>query len=140
MSTGDHEAESAQAVAKATRRKSRRALRTARLNLEDGDADGAVNRAYYAAFYLARAALQLAGETPKTHSGTHNRFWQRFVKTGRFPEDLGGLLSYTQEQREAADYEFMSIYDTATASDLLAEVEAFCEAAEALLDDLLAGE
>ncbi len=123
-------------AAQAARQKARRALRTARLNLEDGDADGAVSRAYYAALYLARAALQLAGETPKTHSGTHNRFWQRFVKTGRFPEHLAGLLSYAQEQREAADYDFISVHDTAAASDLIRDVEAFCEAAEALIVDL----
>jgi uncharacterized protein (UPF0332 family) len=122
--------------AAAARQKARRALQTARRNLEDGDADGAVNRTYYAAFYLASAALHLAGEQPNTHKGVHMRFRRRFVKDGSFPEDLAGLLTYAQQQREKADYNFMTIYDTSAASDLLEDVEAFCEEAETLLDDL----
>ena len=59
-------------IAEAARQKARRALRTARLSVEDGDADAAVNRAYYAAFHVASAALELAGEHPKTHKGVHN--------------------------------------------------------------------
>jgi uncharacterized protein (UPF0332 family) len=120
----------------AARKKARRALRSAHVLLSEGDVDGAVNRTYYAAFYLASAALQLAGENPRTHKGTHNRFWQRFVETGRFPEHLGGLLSRAQEHREKADYEPFSRFDAAAASDLLHDVEAFCEAAEALVRDL----
>lgn len=34
-------------IYEAAHQKARRALRTARLNLEDDDADGAINRAYY---------------------------------------------------------------------------------------------
>lgn len=49
MSSEDSKA-GGEPIAQAARRKSRRALRTARLNLEDGDADGAVSRAYYAAY------------------------------------------------------------------------------------------
>lgn len=69
------------------------------------DADGAISRAYYAAFYMASAALELAGENPKTHSGTHGRFWRRFVETERFPAHLAQLLPHAQEQREKADYD-----------------------------------
>ncbi len=40
-------------IYKAAREKARRALRTSRLNLEDGDGDGAINRAYTAAGHVA---------------------------------------------------------------------------------------
>lgn len=127
---------SADVVAQAAREKADRALRTARRSLKDGDADGAINRAYYAAFYMAVAALALVGEAPKTHTGTHNRFWQRFVMTGSFSKELGGLLSYAQQQRESADYDVISVHDTAAAADLLRDVERFCDAATNLLNDL----
>ena len=40
-------------IYKAAREKARRALRTARLNLEDGDGDGAINRTYTEAGHVA---------------------------------------------------------------------------------------
>jgi len=123
-------------IYEAAHEKARRALRTARLNLEDGDGDGAINRAYYAAFYMASAALELAGETPRTHKGTQARFWKIFVETGRFPSDLGGLLSRAQEQREKADYDAMTRFDTAAAADLVEDMEAFVDAAETLVQEL----
>lgn len=116
--------------------KARRALRTARLSLDDGDADGSINRAYYAAFYMASAALELVGENPRTHKGTQARFWKRFVETGRFPSDVGGLLSHAQEQREKADYDAMTQFDTTVAEDLVEDMETFVEEAETLIQEL----
>ena len=51
------------------------ALASARLLLDAKDSDGATNRAYYAMFDAAAAALQWAGvaaseNPPKTHSGS----------------------------------------------------------------------
>lgn len=54
-------------------RKSRRALQSARLDLNDGDTDGAVNRSYYAMLNATQAALLSAGvsedKLPKTTQG-----------------------------------------------------------------------
>ena len=59
--------------------KAERALASARLLLADGDTDGATNRAYYAMFDAATAALVWAGAVtvqtlPKTHSGLISAF------------------------------------------------------------------
>ena len=43
-------------------RKAERALASARVLLQDGDAEGACNRAYYAMFDAARAALMVLPE------------------------------------------------------------------------------
>ncbi len=120
------------------RKKARRVLRTAHLALEDDDADSAVNRAYYAAFYLASAALSLVGEHPKTHNGTVSRFWVRFVKTGEFPRTVAQHLSRAFGARQKADYSFIGVHDTAAAADLLRDVEAFVDAAEDLVERLSA--
>ena len=64
--------------ARALVRKSKRALKSARLDLTDGDYDSAVNRSYYAMFDIARAALLRAGvaedKLPRTHSGVIDAF------------------------------------------------------------------
>lgn len=120
----------------AAREKARRALRSARVLLDAEDVDGTVNRAYYAAFYLASAALHLVGENPKTHSGVLDRFWVRFVQGGSFSRDKAKALHRALDARQKADYTFLSVHDVAAASELLREVEAFCDAANALLQDL----
>lgn len=54
--------------------KADRTLRTARLSLEDGDAEAAVNRAYYAAFHATTAALLVVGKRPKPTRAFINSF------------------------------------------------------------------
>jgi uncharacterized protein (UPF0332 family) len=75
-------------------------------------------------------------EYPKTHEGTHNRFWVHFVETDRFPKQMGQFFSRAQNMRKDADYEVFSVYDAMAAQDLLDDAEAFCDAAETLIDDL----
>ncbi|HET6569458.1 MAG TPA: HEPN domain-containing protein [Rhodothermales bacterium] len=120
--------------------KAARALHSAHVLLEAGGVDGAINRAYFAAFYAATAALICVGESPKTHKGTHNRFWVRFVETGLISRQIGDALGYGWRMRENADYDIYSIFDTTAAADLLRDVEAFVQATEALVKNLEAGE
>jgi uncharacterized protein (UPF0332 family) len=85
------------------------ALASARLLLEAKDSDGATNRAYYAMFDAATAALQWAGvatgENPqKTHSGLIGSFGLNLVQTGRLAAELGRSLNRVHELRLTADY------------------------------------
>ncbi len=73
--------------------KADRALESARLLLTDGDIEGACNRAYYAMYDAAQAALLLSGAAAdpaeiRTHSGLIGAFGKHLVKTGRIPADL----------------------------------------------------
>ena len=113
--------------------KGRQALRSSRTLLDSDDAEGSINRTYYAAYHAATAALLCVGEEARTHKGTHLLFQRRFVKTGQFPKRLGGLATRAQELRERADYKAITRFDTAAAEDLLREIEAFVEEAEALI-------
>lgn len=89
--------------------KATRAATSAKLLLDTGDTDGACNRAYYAMFDAARAAL-LASEAPvvpevaKTHSGLITAFSLHLVKTGRVPVELGKALNKVEDLRLVADY------------------------------------
>lgn len=89
--------------------KAMRAVSSAQLLLVSGDADGACNRAYYAMFDAARAAL-LASDAPvvpevaKTHSGLVSAFSLYLVKTGQVPVELGKALNKVEDLRLIADY------------------------------------
>ncbi len=117
-----------------------RALRTARLALDDGDGAGAVNRAYNrqvgeanACFYLARAALLGVDEAPKTHKGTHARFKLHFVADGPLSPEDGRTLTDAFAACQRSDYDTFAVTDTAAAADLLADAERFVEATRALV-------
>jgi uncharacterized protein (UPF0332 family) len=89
--------------------KAERAAASAKLLLEAGDADGACNRAYYAMYDAARAALLAAAapveaEVTRTHSGLISAFSLHLVKPGRVPLELGRALNRVEEIRLIADY------------------------------------
>lgn len=77
--------------------------------LARGDVDGAANRAYYAMFDAARAALLASAATvppdiARTHSGLIGAFGYHLIKPGLITKDLGRLLNRAYEIRQAADY------------------------------------
>lgn len=85
-----------------------RALASARLLLEDGDIDGACNRAYYAMFDASHAALMWAGtrinpSDIKTHRGLIAAFGNYLVKPGLVAAELGKSLNQVERVRLLAD-------------------------------------
>ena len=90
--------------------KSQRALLSAKELLAANDPDGACNRAYYAMFDAARAALlslkaPVLPETIKTHAGLNRAFALHVVKQGLFPADIGKAIQQIEELRLIADYD-----------------------------------
>lgn len=114
--------------------KGKRALASAKILLHDGDIDGACNRAYYAMFDAARAAL-IASQSPvppeiaKTHSGLIAAFSLHLVKPGLFPIELGRAFNRIEDLRHIADYKGDSIlqedaaWAVQHAHDFLVEIE-----------------
>jgi len=123
-------------VAAAHIEKAHEKLRVARLLLREDAAADSISRSYYPVFRAAHAALAQVGESPRSHRGTHDRFWMRFVKTGRFPRTVFQIHSNAQDMREQADYEAFTRFDTAAASDLLEDAEGFVDEVETLLNEL----
>jgi uncharacterized protein (UPF0332 family) len=71
-----------------------RATASAKILLDTGDVDGACDRAYYAMFNAARAALLASGapvqaDISRTHSGLIAAFSLHLVKPGQVSVDLG---------------------------------------------------
>lgn len=88
--------------------KAAQASMSARLLLDAGDADGACNRAYYAMFDAARAALLFFASdvavTIRTHGGLISAFSLHLVKPGRVSVELGKSLNKVEDLRLIADY------------------------------------
>ena len=89
--------------------KARTAAESARLLLQSGDLDGACNRAYYAVFDAARAALMASKastetEKARTHGGLISAFSLHLVKSGILPVALGRTFNRLHEIRLIADY------------------------------------
>lgn len=87
--------------------KAERAADSAMLLLEQGDIDGACNRAYYAMFDAARGALLSIGlnqASIRTHGGLISAFGLHLVKTGKVERALGHVLNRAHEIRLVADY------------------------------------
>lgn len=89
--------------------KAKRAIASAQILLDDGDIDGACNRAYYAMFDAVHAALLAVGDpvnpaNTKTHRGLIGAFGQYLIKPGLLEVDLGRLLNQVEQIRLMADY------------------------------------
>lgn len=77
--------------------KAAQACTSAELLLDTGDVDGACNRAYYAMFDAARAALLATGrEADKTHQGVLLTFSDHLVKNGPLSKEIGRLLKQAE--------------------------------------------
>ncbi|MCK6430304.1 MAG: HEPN domain-containing protein [Burkholderiaceae bacterium] len=107
------------------------ALESAKLLLNAGDADGASNRAYYAMFDAARAALLTSGlDVGKTHKGVLSAFSDRLVKNGPIPKEVGRLLKHAETFRYVADYEGDPV-ELGDARQLVQQAETFVAAVRA---------
>ena len=89
--------------------KARRAITSPRLLLADGDREGACNRADYAMYDAAHAALldadsNLNPASTKTHRRLIAAFGEQLVKTGRLSAEMGRSLNQVERMRLLADY------------------------------------
>jgi uncharacterized protein len=64
----------------------------------------AVNRCYYACFYMVDALFTSNHIMAKTHSGARNQFNLHFIKTGMVSVEFGELFSELADLRQEGDY------------------------------------
>ncbi|MHB8951277.1 MAG: HEPN domain-containing protein [Rhodoferax sp.] len=115
--------------------KAERACSSARALLDLGDVDGACNRAYYAMFDAARAALLASGapvrpDIGKTHSGLITAFSEHLIKNGPVSKEMGRLLKRAEEIRLVADYKDDSV-ELTDAQEMVEQAEVFVSALRA---------
>jgi uncharacterized protein (UPF0332 family) len=121
--------------------RARRSAASAKVLYDIEDMSGACNRAYYAMFDAARAAL-LAGEEPvkseviKTHSGLIAAFSLYLIKSGRIPTAYGKSLRQVDQIRLIADYSDEEP-DRETAASSIEQANHFVQAVASYLATLL---
>ena len=118
--------------------KAQRALASAKLLLDSGDVDGACNRAYYAMFDAARAALlsihaPVPAEVARTHSGLITAFSLHLVKPGLVAVEHGRSLNKVEDLRLIADYRGDPV-TLENAAWALEQAQSFLQAVQALQD------
>lgn len=117
--------------------KASRALASAKLLLDSGDVDGACNRAYYAMFDAARAALlsidaPVPAEVARTHSGLITAFSLHLVKPGLVAVEHGRSLNKVEDLRLIADYRSDPV-TLANAAWAFEQAASFLDAVSALI-------
>ena len=96
-----------------------------------------VNRAYYAVFHAASAALSWLDIERAKHSGVESAFGQYFVKTGLMEREYGRIYSKTRDRREDQDY---SMTERALTRSTVAQTVADAERFVARVEQYLRGE
>ena len=109
------------------------ALRSAQFNLDGSFYGVAINRAYYAFFYLATALLLTIDLTRSKHSGVIAAFREHFVKPGLFPVQDSRAYGEAFESRNTTDYEMLGKADEAQARTVVENASRFIERCETYL-------
>lgn len=96
--------------------------------------DFAVNRAYYAAFYAASAALLKANKRFAKHSGLRAAVHRDLVKSGRLDTELGRAFDRLFESRQRADYLEFVRFESEEAEHLISIARDFVAAMRRLVE------
>ena len=111
------------------------ALSDARYLLEGGRLKAAANRAYYAMFYAAQAALAVAEvDRPRTHSGVVSLFGLHYVGSGRLDRTLGRSLQDVYDLHRRSDYQVQVTVEEEQVSDAVSQAETFVRDVKSLLE------
>ena len=109
-------------------------LGTARDNCAHGHWRGAANRAYYAVFHAASAALLWLGIERARHVGVQAAFGEFLIKPGLIAPEFGQIYNRIRQVREMQDYDLMAVPLTAVEAErLVGEAERFVAQMESYL-------
>jgi len=110
-----------------------RAADSARALYDDGDARGAINRAYYAMFYAARTSLvslEPSLAITKRHGEVISRFSKHVVLHRGLNRALGRSFNEVFKKRIASDYRLVEV-DLADAHQISLAADEFLDAIKA---------
>ena len=92
-------------------------------HIERGFYNTAMNRMYYACFYVVSALLLNAGiDGVRTHEGVRQMFNKHFVLTGIVPKEWGRFYSVVYGNRSEADYEDFKDFDLSEVQEIYPKV------------------
>lgn len=97
-------------------------LEAAKVLVENGFWNSAVNRLYYSVFYVVNAILVKHEIITQSHSGAKSQFSLHFIKTGKLDKKYGKLLAELFDWRQKGDYEHLYEFDSESVVPLLDSV------------------
>jgi len=106
-------------------KKCEEAMSDALLLVEDGRWNAAINRLYYACFYLISALLLKNNIEAKTHTGVKHQFNLHFVKKGIVATEHGRLFSDLFDSRQKGDYGDLYDFDEEAVKSLIVPLQQF---------------
>lgn len=104
-----------------------------RMLIENKYWNTAINRMYYACFYVVGALLLKYGIQTSSHSGSRQKFGQLFVQTGKIDKQLGKHYSELFEKRQKGDYNDFFDFDEETVVRLYNPTITFIQKVEKLV-------
>ena len=85
--------------------KSSKLLEEIKFLLDNGYANTAISRMYYACYHAISALLFLNNIDTRTHKGLRLQFNNHFVKTGKISLDKAKVFARIYERRQESDYD-----------------------------------
>lgn len=110
------------------------ALKEARDNASMGNWTLAVNRLYYAAFYMAIAITISRGDTAKSHNGVFNLISKNYIATGRLDRNDGALYRRLFSMRQTGDYDDLFDWTEDDVMPLLDKTRSLVETMQKLVE------
>ncbi|MCM1140404.1 MAG: HEPN domain-containing protein [Muribaculum sp.] len=95
----------------------------------------AVNRLYYACFYMASALMNAYSLECASHKGVKTMLNLHFVVTGKLNREIGKTFSILFESRQTGDYEDFAFCDESDYEYLRPKAETFIESVAQLIQD-----
>jgi uncharacterized protein (UPF0332 family) len=94
----------------------------AKVLVQNGFGNSAINRLYYSVFYAVNALLVLNEIYSQPHSGIRTQFSKYFIKTGKLDKKYGKLLVQLYDWRQQGDYENLFDFSEETVNQLIEPV------------------
>lgn len=108
-------------------------LNASKILFDSKDYSDSVSLSYYAMFLMAKILLINRGLFPKTHSGLINTFYNEYVRTCEFDEEIYKNFARTQALREKSDYSAVDGITEEIAHDKIIQAEEFIAEAQKFL-------
>jgi len=113
--------------------KARRTLKAAELLLNEGDAESAAGRSYYAMLHAAQALLRERDLRYRKHGAVHSAFGEHFAKTGELDPKFHRWLLDSFDERIRGDYDIDATFDLESVRKLIEQAREFIDAVHKFL-------
>jgi hypothetical protein len=99
----------------------------------------AMNRIYYAGFYIVGALLLLDGFSTSKHRQLIGYFNKEYIKTGKVPLDVGEILDESYNNRVASDYHDFVFLTKTQVEEFYNQMKEFVGFIDRMIQDRLKG-